>query len=371
MKLTVKGNREIKASLFQRTRDKRWVLTVAFGETWEGKTQITAAGDIRAERAAVRWAKERLGEIQETGRIPDRVKNDVPCLRDVHEELMRLRENLPDRKAATLKNNRTHLKAQILRKQTLEANGKKLDATICELPMSRIDVQRARLFVQALRARVSPSHTRNIVFTCRVLWDTAMGDMRIVRTNPWRDPLVVDELPKSRNVNVLSDDPDPITMPLRLVQATLLLEDAVLSLMWRVKLCLAVLGGYDDGELPWAPLEEPPRARRDETARRHPVRRGPRAAIASQSGRRRRQGLAEDREPPPRRAAPLGGVRGAPRMAGGVGAAVVPDARPRGLRVPGRARRRHAPAERRHRAPGHDGRERARRGRRRPGNRLR
>ena len=70
----------MKSSLFQRKSDKRWVLTVSLGDTWEGAKQITAPTEIKAKRVpkytpvsrrqdrpnAILWLLRHHGELKDT-----------------------------------------------------------------------------------------------------------------------------------------------------------------------------------------------------------------------------------------------------------------------------------------------------------------
>lgn len=234
---------DIKHTLFQRDSG-RWVLAyVPPGGSWRKPKQSTAPKEVRSQVAAQAWCEATLREIRQSGGSLERRRPGEITLRECHERLMTVREAHPDTKRSTIENNKTHLKAQILAEAHAEANGR-----IADVPMADVDAALARKFVRAVRARCSPNHTRNIFSTMRVLWDVASAENLIRTPNPFRNELVVAELPKQRNTRTATDG-QPITLPRVACQAILSADEDVIPVARRARTALAILGGFDDGEL--------------------------------------------------------------------------------------------------------------------------
>jgi len=267
---------DIKWCVFQRKDTKRWVLEyVPPGLAWDSASkQVSAPKDCKSEGAARTWAKTKLAQIRAAGGALPTSKKGMQTLREVHEQLMKVRAGLPDIKPATIKNNWTHLRKQILglpppkrahsatpdairlrdrRAKLVEDKGMRTDKRkadrIGDMAMASVDVAEARAFVRRIRAVNSPNHTRNIFSTARALWDTAYAEGIISTQNPFRHPMVILEVPAAKNLHVLEGQLDPITLPLGVVQALLEAESAIVPLVRRVRYALAFGGGMDDGEL--------------------------------------------------------------------------------------------------------------------------
>lgn len=236
-------------SFFQRTNG-RWVLAIKVGETWKGARQIQAPAEVkggttaRPSPAAKRWRDRIIGEIQAAGGRPPVRGSGSPTLRECHARLMTVREGLPNVKASSIANNWSHLRAQILTRP------------IADIPMAAVGVPEARAIVRAVRESVSPNHTRNVYSTLRMLWDAAEAEGLIKVSNPFANRHVQAEVPAAR---ALHGGINPITIPLPAVQAILSAPDETIALERRVRLALAVAGGFDDGEiagLTWAHVHD-------------------------------------------------------------------------------------------------------------------
>lgn len=254
---------EIKHSLFLR-KNGRWCMTVVpAGGTWEDARQLQAPKQVaggsteRPSPAAKKWRDHVLLEVRMNGGQPPKKKTSSPTLRECHERVMKKREGLPKVKTSTIKNNWTHLRAQIL---PLDVNADPA-AAIADVPMAEIGVARASAFVRSVRERNSPNHARNIYSTMCLLWDTAQGMSLIgpLVPNPFRNTLVVAELPRQENLE--DDDGEPITIPLPAMQALFVVADELVPLERKARYALAVLSGTDDGEIAgftWAHAKDLP-----------------------------------------------------------------------------------------------------------------
>ncbi len=239
---------DIKHNLFFREREQRWVLAyVPTGGTWKRPRQVTAPPDITSRPKARAWADRELEQIRAGGGVHVvKARKGAASLRDLHVELMAVRAKHPDLSAGTLANNWTHLRAQIL-----DPGANPIaTASIADVPMAEVDVARARAFVRAVRGRVSANHCRNVAATARMLWDLAQGEGKITSANPFRNILVVSELPAQKNAKRAGGDPDePIIVPIAACQALANAPDDVVPLERRVRYVLDATSGLDEGEL--------------------------------------------------------------------------------------------------------------------------
>lgn len=222
---------EIQHSLFQRKDTKRWVLSVSIDHgPWK---QYTAPKELRAAKDAQAWAGAKLAELEATGAL------FVPSVRagisvtDLIAKVLKLREEYltedkPRVRPGTVNNNRTW--------------SKRIDAAFAGKAASQVGVPEARKFLRETRGTLAANTTRDVYSTAKLIWDIGKAEGWIKVENPWRDPMVQDEVPAGKTVAG-----KPLTVPLPAMQS--LVEDEVIPAVRRVRYCLAFSLGLNDGEL--------------------------------------------------------------------------------------------------------------------------
>ena len=224
---------EIKHSLFQRKDNKRWVLSVSVdgAKKW---TQITAPREVRSKADAATWVAIRLDEVRASGgRVKTEPKKEGMTVGEMVEAVLKYRESLSKEVPPRIR------RSTFLNDQT---NSKKLVAKWGPLPAVRVDVAEARAFLRDLRKNAGSATTRSVLSCARTTWGVAKAEKWITCDNPWRDPMVVAEMPEQR---VKTGKP----VVLSVASAVALGDCLRIPAVRRVRYVVAYLLGVDDGEL--------------------------------------------------------------------------------------------------------------------------